>query len=141
MLDGVAMQDVILPTPSPATRSADNGAPEGCCAGAFGGTAGADASNPNSPVALAEPGATSKVYHTQTFVVDAATNVLRATLPGWEAPASGVVEVRCLFDNYPKCALYSGALSGPDSYYAKVQHFGIVAQSWRGNVTVKVKAE
>jgi len=129
------------PTPPPATRSADNGAPEGCCAGAFGGTAGADASNPNSPVALAEPGATSKVYHTQTFVVDAATNVLRATLPGWEAPASGVVEVRFLFDNYPKCALYSGALSGPDSYYAKVQHFGIVAQSWRGNVTVKVKAE
>ena len=121
------------PTDNGASASAGAGA-GGCCAGALGGTAGE--SNSNSPVALAQPGTTSKVYHTQTFVVDAATNVLRATLPGWKAPASGVVEVRFLFDNFPKCALYSGALSGPDSYYAKVQHFGLVAQSWRGNVTV-----
>ena len=99
----------------------------------------AEFSNPNSPVALAEPGSTSKVYHTQTFVVDAAAGVLRATLPGWKPPPSGIVEVRLLFDNFPQCALYSGALSGPDSYYAKVQHFGIVAQSWRGNVTVKAE--
>ena len=113
-----------------------------CCAGALGGTAStaaaAELSNPNSPVALAEPGSTSKVYHTQTFVVDAAAGVLRATLPGWKPPPSGVAEVRFLFDNFPQCALYSGALSGPDSYYAKVQHFGLVAQSWRGNVTVKM---
>ena len=80
-----------------------------------------------------------EVYHTQTFAVDATTNVLRATLPGWKAPASGVIEVRFLFDNSPKCALYSGALSGPDSYYAEVQHFGLVAESWRGNVTVKAE--
>ena len=125
-----------LSTDSGASAGASAGAGAGgCCASLFGGTAGE--SNGNSPVALAEPGTTTKVYHTQTFAVDAATNVLRATLPGWKAPPSGVVEVRFLFDNYPQCALYSGAQSGPDSYYAKVQHFGIVAQSWRGNVTVK----
>jgi hypothetical protein len=81
------------PTPPPAW-SASGGAGAGaggCCAGALGGAAGE--SKGNSPVALAEPGTASKVYHTQTFVVDAATSVLRATLPGWEAPASGVVEV------------------------------------------------
>lgn len=127
------------PSPPPAwgPHVLSNGAGGGCCAAALGGTAGE--SSPNSPVALAEPGTASKVYHTQTFVVNATTNVLLATLPGWKAPASGVVEVRFLFDNFPKCALYSGALSGPDSYYAEVQHFGIVAESWRGNVTVKVK--
>jgi hypothetical protein len=27
----------------------------------------------------------------------------------------------------------------PDSYYAEVQHFGLVAESWRGNVTVKAE--
>ena len=62
--------------------------------------------------------------------------VIGSVLPKSKPPPSGVVEVRFLFDNFPQCALYSGALSGPDSYYAKVQHFGIVAQSWRGNVTV-----
>ena len=45
-------------------------------------------------------------------------------------------EVRFLFDNRPDCALYNGVLSGPDSYYAAVPHYGIVAQSWRGIVTV-----
>ena len=133
----------ISPAPPPAW-STDNSAPSpadapGCCANLLGETAGE--SNGNSPVALVggAGGAPAKVYHTQTFAVDATTNVLSATLPGWKAPASGVVEVRFLFDNFPKCALYSGALSGPDSYYAPVQHFGIVAESWRGNVTVKAE--
>ena len=122
----------------PAWLASGSSAADGCCAGALSGGASAGESNPKSPVALAEPGSTTKVYKTQTFVVDSAAGVLRATLPGWKPPPSGVVEVRFLFDDFPRCALYSGALSGPDAYYAKVQHFGIVAQSWRGNVTVKV---
>ena len=94
---------------------------------------------PTSPVALLDRASSTdsgKVYKTATFVVDAGRGVLTATIPGWKASA-GVVEVRFLFDNFPQCALYSGALSGPDAVYAKVQHFGLVAQSWRGNVTVK----
>jgi len=62
--------------------------------------------------------------------------VLTATIPGWRA-SSGVTEVQFLFDNFPQCAVYSGALSGPDAIYAEVKHFGLVAESWRGNVTVK----
>ena len=95
-------------------------------------------SNPSSPVGLLDPtiGTGAKVYKTQTFVVDAATSVLTATIPGWQA-ASEVAEVQFLFDNFPQCAVYSGALSGPDSYYAEVKHFGLVAESWRGNVTIE----
>lgn len=130
------------PTPPPVWLASGAGAGAGgCCGGALGGTGTASESNGNSPVALATPGGvTSTVYHTQTFGVDATTNILRATLPGWKPSPSAVVEVRFLFDNFPKCALYSGALSGPDSYYASpVQHFGLVAQSWRGNVAVKAE--
>jgi hypothetical protein len=49
---------------------------------------------------------------------------------------SGRAEVRFLFDDFQQCAVYNGALSGPDSVYASVPHLGIVAESWRGNVTV-----
>ena len=62
--------------------------------------------------------------------------MLTATIPGWRA-SSGVTEVQFSFDNFPQCAVYSGALSGPDAIYAEVKHFGLVAESWRGNVTVK----
>eukprot|EP00936_MAST-01D_sp_MAST-1D-sp1_P000925 g925.t1 len=130
-----------LPLPAWSTDNtwATNDGVGDCCASVRGETFGRIEGTYNSPVALAESSTTSRVFHTQTFVVDAATNVLRATLRGWNAPASGIVEVRFLFDNFPKCALYSGALSGPDSYYAQAQHFGIVAQSWRGNITVKTE--
>lgn len=95
-------------------------------------------SNPSSPVGLLDPaiGSGAKVYKTQTFVVDAATSVLTATIPGWRA-TSKVAEVQFLFDNFPQCAVYSGVLSGPDAYYAQIEHFGLVAESWRGNVTVE----
>ena len=95
-------------------------------------------SNPSSPVGLLDAtiGTGAKVYKTQTFVVDAATSVLTATIPGWQA-ASKVAEVQFLFDNFPQCAVYSGILSGPDAYYAHVKHFGLVAESWRGNVTIE----
>ena len=36
-----------------------------------------------------------------------------------------------------RTVVYSGVLSGPDAYYAQVEHFGLVAESWRGNVTVE----
>jgi hypothetical protein len=37
-----------------------------------------------------------------------------------------------------RTAVYSGVLSGPDAYYyAQVELFGLVAESWRGNVTVE----
>jgi hypothetical protein len=50
--------------------------------------------------------------------------------------SSGRAEVRFLFDDFQQCAVYNGVLSGPDSVYASVPHLGIVAESWRGNVTV-----
>ena len=107
-----------------------------CCHGNSSfAEAGAHASNPSSPVALLDPDGRA-LYKTETFVVDAAAGVLTATIPGWQAPSSGVAEVRFLFDNFPQCALYSGVLSGPDAVYADVPHFGLVAESWRGNVTV-----
>jgi hypothetical protein len=95
-------------------------------------------SDPSSPVGLLDPaiGTGAKVYKTQTFVVDAATSVLTATIPSWQA-TSKVAEVQFLFDNFPQCAVYSGMLSGPDAYYAQVKHFGLVAESWRGNVTIE----
>ena len=46
-------------------------------------------------------------------------------------------KVRFLFDNAPLCAVYNGELSGPDSVYATVKHYGLVAQSWRENVTAQ----
>jgi hypothetical protein len=119
-----------------------------CCSGggsnadsvaATGGLGASDRfSNQSSPVVLLDPdlvGTTPKVYKTETFEVDPITGVLTATLPGWNTSA-GRAEVRFLFDNSPQCALYNGRLSGPDSVYAAVKHLGIVAQSWRGNVTV-----
>lgn len=95
-------------------------------------------SNSSSPVGLLDPavGSAATAYKTQTFVVDAATNTLTATVPGWQA-TSTVAEVQFQFDNFPQCAVYSGMLSGPDAYYAQVQHFGLVAESWRGNVTIE----
>ena len=78
----------------------------------------------------------AKVYKTETFVIDAEAGVLTATIPNWTSSA-GRAEVRFLFDNAPQCAVYNGALSGPDSVYAGPhKHLGIVAQSWRGNVTI-----
>jgi hypothetical protein len=93
-------------------------------------------SNPSSPVALVDPDQAAKVYKTETFVIDAEAGVLTATIPNWTSSA-GRAEVRFLFDNAPQCAVYNGALSGPDSVYAGPhKHLGIVAQSWRGNVTI-----
>lgn len=97
-------------------------------------------SNASSPVAILDPDASGeqKVTKTGTFHIDSAQGILTATLSGWTTTA-GRAEVRFLFDNAPQCAVYNGLLSGPDSVYAPIKHFGIVAQSWRGNVTV-VKA-
>lgn len=112
-----------------------------CCNGSSATILAADMSmsNPSSPVGLLDPAAATtaaKLYKTQTFTVDAAAAVLTATIPGWHA-STDVAEVQFLFDNFPQCAVYSGELSGPDAVYATVQHFGLVAESWRGNVTVK----
>jgi hypothetical protein len=110
-----------------------------CCNTTF--TAGAEGvraefSNPSSPVALVDPDQEqAKVHKTETFVIDSEVGVLTATIPGWNSSA-GRVEVQFLFDNAPQCAVYNGRLSGPDSIYAPHKHFGIVAQSWRGNVTI-----
>jgi len=65
----------------------------------------------------------------------AATVVAVVAAGGWNA-TKGRAEVQFLFDNHPECALYNGILSGPDSYYAATPHYGIVAQSWRGIVSV-----
>lgn len=62
-------------------------------------------------------------------------NQVVAVVAGWTS-SKGRAEVQFLFDNGPQCALYSGALSGPDSYYAAAPHYGLVAQSWRGVVAV-----
>ena len=51
------------------------------------------------------------------------------------------VEVRFQYEDNPTCAVYGGALSGPDSIYAQQpRHYGLPAEMWRGTVNVRMHA-
>lgn len=93
------------------------------------------AGNPVSPVGVVDwdaAGSAPVVVKSTTFHVVGTTLV--AVFPGWKS-TNGRVQVQFLFDDHPLCALYNGELSGPDSVYAANPHLGVVAQSWRGNIT------
>ena len=78
------------------------------------------------------------IFPVGNVVVNAINNTITATLVSTEfGPlAKNRVEVRFMFDNNPSCALYAGALSGPDSVYAAQPHFGLPAEMWRGIVSI-----
>ena len=81
--------------------------------------------------------ASGKILHATSFSLNTTANTLTASLSPALVTKKNRVEVRFLFDNAPLCAVYNGELSGPDSVYATIKHYGIVAQSWRANVTVR----
>ena len=98
--------------------------------------------NANAPVQFRDPDAigakASVATHATAWTLDSGAGTLTATLSPPLHSEKGRIEVRFLFDDAPLCALYNGDLSGPDSYYAAVPHFGVVAQSWRANLTANV---
>ena len=90
-------------------------------------------------VAFADPDdREAGIFPAGKVVVDASANTIVATLVSAQfgVTAHNRVEVRFMFDNNPSCALYAGALSGPDSVYATHPHFGLPAEMWRGVVAV-----
>ena len=91
-----------------------------------------------APVQFRDPDdASGKILHATSFSLNTTANTLTASLSPALVTKNNRVEVRFLFDNAPLCAVYNGELSGPDSVYATIKHYGIVAQSWRANVTVR----
>jgi len=90
-----------------------------------------------SPVSLVDPDSSSgTVVRTTSFVIDSTAGSLTASIENWKT-SKGRVEVRFLFDNSPQCAVYNGNQSGPDSVYATSPHLGIVAQSWRAQMSIE----
>eukprot|EP00038_Savillea_parva_P012428 m.204622 g.204622 ORF g.204622 m.204622 type:complete len:582 (-) comp22593_c0_seq1:66-1811(-) len=106
----------------------------------FNGTGGCSAccngSSLSAPVGVMDHGAPKPVVvKADSYTLDTSTAVLTAVFASLDVSGTAL-EVQFQFDNFPQCAVYNGQLSGPDSVYAATPHFGLVANSWRGNVTV-----
>jgi hypothetical protein len=133
---GVSQTTVMIPF-DPGTNgdlhmNSTGGFPTGCESSSNSSASPVELVDLDAPLA---PGANPKVIKTMSWTMNPSTNVLTAVLPGWQS-IGGHVEVRFLYDNDPTCAVYNGLKSGPDSVYSSTPHLGLVAQTWRGNVTV-----
>ena len=95
-------------------------------------------SAPSWVVSFARSSSDNHAVAATQLVVDAASGTVTASAPFdfSSSDDNSTVEVRVLFDNNPTCALYSGALAGPDAIYAAHPHFGLVAEMWRAVVVV-----